>query len=264
MRRVPIALCMTNRLLMDCLCLMLVAEHYKVYKIAPDLVPARIRADARFVLILDKSDSRGFDAAFVQDMKQRFPQSQIVLLLETCSQEQRWQAAQLGVAGVLLKTISSEVLVASLKLVALGEHVFSVPNIADHPGSLMVTSDDPLGLGAVSPVPAARADLVELKPDVSPRMPGEAAADKLSRRGDLSEREKEILGCLMAGHSNKVIARRCQITEATVKVHLKAILRKTEVANRTQAAVWATKHLTSITTYVTAAASSALAGGLPV
>ncbi len=263
MRRVPIALCMTNRLLMDCLCLMLMTERYKVYKTSPDLISTKIRADSRFVLILDKSDSRGFDAAFVQDMKQRFPHSQIVLLLETCSQEQRWQAAQLGVAGVLLKTISSEVLVASLKLVALGEHVFSVPNIADHPGSLMVTSDDPLGLGAVPPLPTARADPAEGKPEVSPQRPGEAAGDKLSRRGDLSEREKEILGCLMAGHSNKVIARRCQITEATVKVHLKAILRKTEVANRTQAAVWATKHLTAITTYA-AVASSALAGGLPV
>lgn len=263
MRRVPVALCMTNRLLMDCLCLMLTTEHYKVYKTSPELISSKIKIEERFVLILDKSDSRGFDPVFVQDMKRHFPCSQIVLLLETCSQEQRWQAAQLGVAGVLLKTISSEVLLASLKLVALGEHVFSVPNIADQPGSLMVTPPDPIELGVLAPALMARGDLIEGKLETSPRRPGEAVGDKLSRRGDLSEREKEILGCLVAGHSNKVIARRCQITEATVKVHLKAILRKTEVANRTQAAVWATKHMAATTAYA-AAASPAVAGAVPV
>jgi two-component system nitrate/nitrite response regulator NarL len=36
-----------------------------------------------------------------------------------------------------------------------------------------------------------------------------------------------------------MIARKCGITEATVKVHMKSILRKIQVANRTQAAVWA-------------------------
>ena len=261
MKRVSVALCMTNRLLMDCLCLMLTTEHYKVHKTSPDLLSTKIKPDSCFVLIVDKSDSRGFDAAFVQEMRRRFPCSQIVLLLETCSQEQRWQAAQLGVAGVLLKTISSEVLVASLKLVALGEHVFSVPNVADHPVSLMVAAD-PIELGVVAPALLARTDVVEGQPDGPPRLAGEVAEDKLSRRGDLSEREKEILSCLMAGHSNKVIARRCQITEATVKVHLKAILRKTEVANRTQAAVWATKHLAMTSSYAAAAASSALVGRL--
>jgi two-component system nitrate/nitrite response regulator NarL len=55
----------------------------------------------------------------------------------------------------------------------------------------------------------------------------------------LSEREDQILKALVRGHSNKVIARMCTVTEATVKVHVKSILRKIRVANRTQAAVWA-------------------------
>jgi two-component system nitrate/nitrite response regulator NarL len=55
----------------------------------------------------------------------------------------------------------------------------------------------------------------------------------------LSEREIEILQCLVEGNSNKVIANRLRITEATVKVHLKSILRKIDVSNRTQAAIWA-------------------------
>jgi two-component system nitrate/nitrite response regulator NarL len=51
-------------------------------------------------------------------------------------------------------------------------------------------------------------------------------------------REKSILRCLIEGHSNKCIARKIDIAEATVKVHVKAILRKIRVQNRTQAAIW--------------------------
>ena len=59
----------------------------------------------------------------------------------------------------------------------------------------------------------------------------------------LSERETQILRGLIEGQSNKTIARTLDIMEATVKVHVKAILRKTGVQNRTQAAIWALGHL---------------------
>jgi two-component system, NarL family, nitrate/nitrite response regulator NarL len=55
----------------------------------------------------------------------------------------------------------------------------------------------------------------------------------------LSPRERQILVSLAEGRSNKAIARLYNLSEATVKVHLKAILRKTETHNRTQAAIWA-------------------------
>ena len=55
----------------------------------------------------------------------------------------------------------------------------------------------------------------------------------------LSEREVRILDGLVKGYANKVIARTCEITELTVKVHMKSILRKIRVENRTQAAIWA-------------------------
>jgi two-component system nitrate/nitrite response regulator NarL len=58
----------------------------------------------------------------------------------------------------------------------------------------------------------------------------------------LSEREEQILKALIRGQSNKMIARMCSVTEATVKVHMKSILRKIRVANRTQAAIWALKN----------------------
>jgi len=55
----------------------------------------------------------------------------------------------------------------------------------------------------------------------------------------LSVREKCILRCMVEGDSNKAIARKIEIAEATVKVHVKAILRKIRLSNRTQAAIWA-------------------------
>ena len=70
--------------------------------------------------------------------------------------------------------------------------------------------------------------------DICPHVNGNGRAHSA-----LSEREMEILGCLAGGNSNKVIARTCQIAESTVKIHLKSILRKIHVQNRTQAAIWA-------------------------
>jgi two-component system, NarL family, nitrate/nitrite response regulator NarL len=68
---------------------------------------------------------------------------------------------------------------------------------------------------------------------------GEAPAES---QNDLSQREMDILRCLVEGDSNKRIANRLNITEATVKVHLKSILRKTHTSNRTQAAIWSLQH----------------------
>jgi two-component system, NarL family, nitrate/nitrite response regulator NarL len=59
---------------------------------------------------------------------------------------------------------------------------------------------------------------------------------------ELSSREVEILGRLVDGEPNKVIATQLDISEATVKVHLKAALKKIKASNRTQAAVWALQH----------------------
>lgn len=70
--------------------------------------------------------------------------------------------------------------------------------------------------------------------------PANPSPEREDDRSNLSQRENDVLCCLMAGFSNKRIARKLEVTEATVKVHVKAILRKLNVANRTQAAMWAT------------------------
>lgn len=55
---------------------------------------------------------------------------------------------------------------------------------------------------------------------------------------DLTAREINMLDCLLEGLENKEIAIRLQITEATVKVHMRGLFNKLGVKNRVQAALW--------------------------
>src|SRR3546814_4784227 len=85
---------------------------------------------------------------------------------------------------------------------------------------------------------------------VIPSQIDEALADPVWRNGaraldtrkldlNLSDREVEILRCLVTGDANKIIARSLDITEATIKVHIMAILSNLRVMNRPQPAIWA-------------------------
>jgi two-component system, NarL family, nitrate/nitrite response regulator NarL len=57
-----------------------------------------------------------------------------------------------------------------------------------------------------------------------------------------SPRETEVLSRLVHGTCNKLIARDLGIADSTVKVHVKSLLRKLRLVNRTQAAVWASNN----------------------
>jgi two-component system nitrate/nitrite response regulator NarL len=125
-----------------------------------------------------------------------------------------------GVDGICLTSSSREVILRSAELVMLGEVIVSS-------GLLME---------AISQH--------ESCPDPEP----EAASDDIFKspaRKLLSNREVEVLNWLKEGAPNKVIARHLNVAEATVKVHVKAILKKINVSNRAQAAVWAAHHMPS-------------------
>jgi DNA-binding NarL/FixJ family response regulator len=66
-----------------------------------------------------------------------------------------------------------------------------------------------------------------------------AAPDPLA---PFSQRERDVLNLLAAGLPNKLIARRLEISEKTVKSHLTRIFRELGVSDRTQAALWAERH----------------------
>jgi DNA-binding NarL/FixJ family response regulator len=62
---------------------------------------------------------------------------------------------------------------------------------------------------------------------------------------ELTAREREVLECVAAGLPNKLIARRLDIAEKTVKAHLTRVYQAIGVTDRTQAALWAQRNLTA-------------------
>jgi two-component system nitrate/nitrite response regulator NarL len=129
-----------------------------------------------------------------------------VILTADRSRGSLMKAVGWSVDSYLFKDMSPDALARSFQLVMLGQQIF--------PTKLMLSM---LGTPATGTAPST--------PAAAPN--------------GLSPREVQILRHLMNGHSNKAIARELSISEATVKVHLKALLRKVRVNNRTQAAVWA-------------------------
>jgi DNA-binding NarL/FixJ family response regulator len=84
----------------------------------------------------------------------------------------------------------------------------------------------------------------------SPLDPKAARTLLESRRGgrtasQLTEREREVLLLVREGLANKQIARRLGIAERTVKAHLTSVYQRLGVTDRTQAALWASEHLTT-------------------
>jgi DNA-binding NarL/FixJ family response regulator len=65
------------------------------------------------------------------------------------------------------------------------------------------------------------------------------------RWGDLTRRQRDVLSLIAQGKSNKLIADALVMSESTVKAHVKQIIKRLRVANRTQAALLATGALGS-------------------
>jgi two-component system nitrate/nitrite response regulator NarL len=126
-----------------------------------------------------------------------------------------------GAHACLGTDITTEGLLISLNLVTMGNSIVCGP--------------DPVLKGKYSEMNHQNGHAVENT------MSDQRSSNEVSH--PLSTREIAILQCLMHGDSNKLIARQFGIAEATVKVHVKAILRKIRALNRTQAAIWAIEHL---------------------
>jgi two-component system nitrate/nitrite response regulator NarL len=186
----------------------------------PPVGPLRGLADQVSSLLIIGTE---IEEAIVQiaEMKRIYPISRVVLLRDPLSQHQFAAARRCGVDTLLPRGSSCEVLIRTLKLVLDGVTVM--------PSNLLDT------LLETRHVPAVVAHTV-----VPESGYGGSVSSMLPRRASgLSARELSVLHWLRDGLSNKEIARALGITEATVKVHVKAIMRKAQVRNRTQVAMWA-------------------------
>ncbi len=158
------------------------------------------------LVLLGSPDSGDGALERIPDIRAALPKARIVILAEQIRVDRLSDALSEGVDGYLLKDMSAEALLQSLQLVLLGEKVF----------------------------PTTLAHLLTNR-----RMAAREGNQLQADTGGLSQREAQILTCLLNGASNKQIANELNIAEGTVKVHLKAVLKKINVRNRTQAAIWA-------------------------
>ncbi|WP_333778437.1 response regulator transcription factor [Streptomyces sp. IBSBF 3136] len=129
------------------------------------------------------------------------------VLIVTSFTEQRTvvPALRAGAAGYVYKDVDPDALAGAIRSVHAG-HILLQPEVA---GALLSQEEVNSGQG---------------------------------RGGSLTEREREVLGLIADGRSNREIARALVLSEKTVKTHVSNILMKLDLADRTQAALWAVRH----------------------
>lgn len=137
-------------------------------------------------------------------------ESQRVLVLTTFGQDEYvFQALRAGASGFLLKRTPADELIGGIKVVAQGESLLS-PSVT-------------------------RKLINEFSRSAGSTPTGEMAA----KLDSLTEREMEVLQLVSGGNSNLEIADALVVSEGTVKTHVKRVLAKLEVRDRTQAVIFA-------------------------
>ena len=184
---------------------------------ADDLPPNKPRQPQPLFLIVHTGNDFDPTLEQIELFRDRHPGGRIAVVADDFRLNELVSAFRAGANGYFVDVMTCEVFIKSVELVMMGETIFPsafLSFILDSEGNHLLE--------------AARRDengeeILVTTEDIAPQ---------------LSPREKSILRCLIEGNTNKCIAKKIDIAEATVKVHVKAILRKIRVQNRTQAAIW--------------------------
>ncbi|MER8366814.1 response regulator transcription factor [Mesorhizobium sp. M1378] len=192
-----------------------------------DLLQKPLPRHRSILLIIDIGGADA-EAEFAQivEFKAIYPASHVVALADHCRTADIVSAFRAGADGYLTKIAAYDTFIKALELVMLGQTVLPAE-------TSMVIQDIRQG--------SKNEPTAEPIADELPKVEDKVESGD-QEKVILSNRENCILRRLIEGESNKAIAREINIAEATVKVHVKAILRKIRVRNRTQAAVWAMNH----------------------
>ena len=144
----------------------------------------------------------------LQLMQQDFPGMAVIMLTVSEESEDLALAMRAGARGYLIKNIETDYLLRAIRRA--------------HAGDVVVAE-------------ALTGKLVA-------QMYGGAQAAPVSEIDKLTPRERDILACLALGESNKFIARKLDLAESTVKIHVQNVLKKLKLSSRVQAAVSAVEH----------------------
>lgn len=178
----------------------------------------------------------------------------IVVMSESAQTSDIECALALGAAGYIPASLDARVALAALSFILAGGTYFPTSAVKQREGPAI---EPPLPRIRLSPTGNGRSDA---KREHSGKTIGETAEIPSSNHdsddemqpaepqaaADLTARQVQVLGCLRMGHSNKQIARDLEMSEATVKVHVRQVMKRLGAANRTHAAVLAMGTVTNL------------------
>ncbi|STQ91595.1 two-component system response regulator NarL [Iodobacter fluviatilis] len=164
-----------------------------------------VEANNPDLVILDLNMKEMDGIATLRAIKELDLDSRVVMLTVSDQSSDLVAAVRAGADGYLLKDMEPEEIIASLAEALDGQ--MAIPERLGRVLALAMREDD--------------------------------GSERNAMMASLTEREREILGCLANGLSNKLVGRELGIAEGTVKVHVKSLLRKLNFRSRLEAAIWA-------------------------
>ncbi len=163
------------------------------------------------LILLDLSMPQANGLEAVESLALQAPLARIIVLTAAISREQVVKAMQLGVRGIALKEGTSEDLLRGIALVLEGRYWFA---------------DECMN------------NLVESLREAT----SSEGRSRQPKDFGLTRRELEIVNLVVAGYSNPEIAKKCAISEQTVKHHMSNIFDKVGMYNRVELALFAVSH----------------------
>ncbi|SNT28654.1 LuxR C-terminal-related transcriptional regulator [Tropicimonas sediminicola] len=170
----------------------------QVWRSLEDVLRSEPSTDSPAAILINAAATDLPSAETLEKLRAKHPEARLVLISERRDVARIQKAMLANFDGFLLESFQPKAFSKAIELILLGERVFPV-----------------IELGA--------------RPEEGER--------RSSPFKDLSERQMRVVSLLAKAYSNKEIARELEICESTVKVHVKAILRKTGSRNRTDAAL---------------------------
>lgn len=180
------------------------------------------------LLLLDLSMPRMSGLEALRDLNMHRDGMRTILLAGTIDRHQLLTAVHLGVRGLLLKDVTTELLFEAMVSVMAGQYWLDQTLITD------------------------------LLETVRPLIQSSTATGGKLAYG-LTARERQVLTMVVAGYPNKEIARACSVSEQTIKHHVTRMFDKVGASNRVELAMLATRH-----GLIDAAAADTSADPIPV